>query len=1010
MTAINSVDDLQSRLRQWAIDSSLLEQATPRDKNVSEPMPPALKALDAKVKKASTEIIHGLKTIDEKRPDDLKKLTPESRRYIAGLVPQLPEQSVSELNRIMSKVLGHQDKWIDLRVTVESDKAKGTPLLTGPAMSGKAFFDYMMLRDKVGNISKTSLDSITEADETSRRADPVWGKVYGKIVDMVAKYENISGKGGMIEQYQAMAKDFGQKALADPANAQTYRALQKAALDISVNLKQNSFGIEMAAGEFSKGKSGQQFREILAHCLSNGQAKTALNDAQKQTLEGMGVQIKEGKDLFGGFFNQIGEDSPLGRVISSAFLPDDHIEGALLSSAAVQQMLGLSSFTLQTNPQTWEVMCLPLGDKVNEDTKLLDLDKPLQDAVDAERCNDPAFKADIDKLKTINLDNFIKDSDDKLTELKAKVTNVKDFTFEERLAAQDAIPGQEKLIENLKSLQTDLAKLKHSGNQETTGLNYIAEALAHSHGHCTRLTGDQLAFMDKLILGAGGRLKFLDKFQTFDIMGIIDIASALQSGGTDTDLNAIATKLLIKIPQTQTAQVDTDSVTNPSKADPSKADPNKAAAQTQQANKTAKANQPALTPAQRATEMRRLCSAKGLEVERLRAESNAEGFAGKLKGHKSMRKTEIGKAASVLDGALSTHFTEFPELVEARAYLKTSEVDSAVASLDKAIAKAEGAEDPKKHAGLIKDLKSMQESLSLVSDKAISGLEDLAKNYQDLKKDYKDLASAYEKPEGAELRRALDKDDDTACKIRDYFKDPNPAHLSGLNLSDNARALLDKHVAADGRSAAVMQQVQGFFGKTAVDLTNLLGTINAIQTGASFSPDQIKNYLANLANSGESGRNLAGMFETARFGQAKRRVASQMRYYEMMGLIHSGMPIEMVVMLFMMMMHEDYDERIRQKMEEVALAKQVEDHNRPIKEQLDYKNQNGGFTSPAEYEAAYNAAVVDPMRAGVSLKSSDMLNQELTQLMEQLKQIMNLLSNIMRAVDEMSMTPIRNMR
>ncbi len=101
---------------------------------------------------------------------------------------------------------------------------------------------------------------------------------------------------------------------------------------------------------------------------------------------------------------------------------------------------------------------------------------------------------------------------------------------------------------------------------------------------------------------------------------------------------------------------------------------------------------------------------------------------------------------------------------------------------------------------------------------------------------------------------------------------------------------------------------------------------------------------------------------------------------EVMGLLHSGIPIESLILLVMLRLGEKAEGKLKYKMEELQLSQQLE------------KNQ-------------LNAADF-----GLKVKSESVLMQELQAAMQQHSQLMQALSAVMRQVQDLVMTPIRNMR
>ena len=101
---------------------------------------------------------------------------------------------------------------------------------------------------------------------------------------------------------------------------------------------------------------------------------------------------------------------------------------------------------------------------------------------------------------------------------------------------------------------------------------------------------------------------------------------------------------------------------------------------------------------------------------------------------------------------------------------------------------------------------------------------------------------------------------------------------------------------------------------------------------------------------------------------------------EVMGLLHSGIPIESLILMVMLRLGEKAEGKLKYKMEELQLSQQLE------------KNQ------------------LNPGDFGLKVKSESVLMQELQAAMQQHSQLMQALSAVMRQVQDLVMTPIRNMR
>ncbi|MDP7039739.1 MAG: hypothetical protein QGI45_11315 [Myxococcota bacterium] len=100
---------------------------------------------------------------------------------------------------------------------------------------------------------------------------------------------------------------------------------------------------------------------------------------------------------------------------------------------------------------------------------------------------------------------------------------------------------------------------------------------------------------------------------------------------------------------------------------------------------------------------------------------------------------------------------------------------------------------------------------------------------------------------------------------------------------------------------------------------------------------------------------------------------------EVMGLLHSGIPIESLILMVMLRLGEKAEGKLKYKIEELQLSQQLE------------KNQ------------------LNPGDFGLKVKSESVLMQELQAAMQQHSQLIQSLSEVMRQLQYLVMTPIRNM-
>ncbi len=157
-----------------------------------------------------------------------------------------------------------------------------------------------------------------------------------------------------------------------------------------------------------------------------------------------------------------------------------------------------------------------------------------------------------------------------------------------------------------------------------------------------------------------------------------------------------------------------------------------------------------------------------------------------------------------------------------------------------------------------------------------------------------------------------------------------------------------------------------------------------------------------------------------------------------------GIPIEDLIGLFMAHMGDLYDQKLREKIEETARAEKREEHRTRVKDSSDREvamtRATGGVASMlggslsmipgvGQIAAVVGAGAGLVMNAKANMqaaktdaqlmmedaaqghtKSSTILMQEVQILMNKWKQVNELFSNLIKALHDMAMTPIRNLR
>ena len=203
---------------------------------------------------------------------------------------------------------------------------------------------------------------------------------------------------------------------------------------------------------------------------------------------------------------------------------------------------------------------------------------------------------------------------------------------------------------------------------------------------------------------------------------------------------------------------------------------------------------------------------------------------------------------------------------------------------------------------------------------------------------------------------------------------------------------------------------------------------------------------------------------------------AEQTHSEIMGLLHSNLPIEMVIFLVMSLFTNQAEDKLKLKMKEMTMADQMERSQRqmqgaqsPTAQAGAQKGARAAGANPARAAAASNSAdagtdplsatqpggdakaasstqraasepraggganastdakaaprpetaaqqdlqsgkVVNPEDAGVLMKSSTQLNQEVQKLMSEVSQLTQALSRVLSSLQDMNSTPIRNIR
>ncbi|MBI5509371.1 MAG: hypothetical protein HY903_11520 [Deltaproteobacteria bacterium] len=196
-------------------------------------------------------------------------------------------------------------------------------------------------------------------------------------------------------------------------------------------------------------------------------------------------------------------------------------------------------------------------------------------------------------------------------------------------------------------------------------------------------------------------------------------------------------------------------------------------------------------------------------------------------------------------------------------------------------------------------------------------------------------------------------------------------------------------------------------------------------------------YLGNFGSAagwglGATAMGLAGMDGMAyNMKKQMRSYADQSKMDSLIAMCNNpGIPIEDLIAMFMAQMADTYENKLREKLEETARAEKRENEREREKDQgrmvsssisalgsmaaiipgvgtgVAMAAQAGGMF----YNQYTDAKIAAKDAAGGHTKSSTILMQEVQILMNTWKQVNELLSNLAKTMNDMAMTPIRNLR
>ncbi len=143
-----------------------------------------------------------------------------------------------------------------------------------------------------------------------------------------------------------------------------------------------------------------------------------------------------------------------------------------------------------------------------------------------------------------------------------------------------------------------------------------------------------------------------------------------------------------------------------------------------------------------------------------------------------------------------------------------------------------------------------------------------------------------------------------------------------------------------------------------------------------------------------------------------------------------GIPIEDLIFMFMAQMGEQYEGKLRDAMEKAAIAEKLEQRRERRKSEASVKSGLLGAVGSAASAIPIYGGIVKGVtdmagkqiemkaqrksemegRVNANMESSTALMQKVQMLMHKWKQLNEMMSNLMKAMHDMAMTPIRNVR
>ncbi|MBI3179773.1 MAG: hypothetical protein HYZ27_08935 [Deltaproteobacteria bacterium] len=235
----------------------------------------------------------------------------------------------------------------------------------------------------------------------------------------------------------------------------------------------------------------------------------------------------------------------------------------------------------------------------------------------------------------------------------------------------------------------------------------------------------------------------------------------------------------------------------------------------------------------------------------------------------------------------------------------------------------------------------------------------------------------------------------------------DPQHFQGSPLA----ASMGQALAAGQPDAAAALAAKAL-GLTSADVAQLSPAVaQQIAASGNGAPAQLDDATVekNLSDLKLANRDAWQVIHGYREGREKYRANAKQTFSEIMSLLSSGMPIEMVIMLVMLLLTERQEEKFNLKVQEMTAFEQLNRMNEPVQRRIDALTASSDPDKIAKI-AELEQGLANPEKYGLQSKSTTIVMQELQVEMQMFMQMMQALSAVLRQIQDLILTPVRNIR